>query len=198
MGPCLAEHRLLNPWDWPTITTSLPISGETMVGTLPRLSSSDVLHAAEDQYFLRLISYALYGATTRLRCTIVPLKLCMLDFYASRLESCGSTPTPTAISPMPTRRPSASGGHVGITSPNISTTRIHRTGDSLHGFPVNITPNAPYYANSTPQQKVVHTLVNRLKNKAGRTRTALYIRLCSSLVPATCPFWRQYLSSRGR
>jgi len=67
---------------------------------------------------------------------------------------------------MPARRASASGGHVGIISPNPSTTRIHRTNESFHGFPTTVPPTAPYNANSTPQQKVVHTLVNRLKNRA--------------------------------
>lgn len=67
---------------------------------------------------------------------------------------------------MLNRRASASGGHVGIASPNPSSTRIHRTNESLHGFTTPVPPNAPYNANSTPQQKVVHTLVNRLKNRA--------------------------------
>ena len=73
---------------------------------------------------------------------------------------------PPPFAPMLNRRASASGGHVGITSPNPSSTRIHRTNESFHGFPTPVPPNAPYNANSTPQQKVVHTLVNRLKNKA--------------------------------
>ena len=68
---------------------------------------------------------------------------------------------------MSNRRASASGGHVGIPSQNPSATRIHRPNDSFHGFPTPVPPSAPYNAaNSTPQQKVVHTLVNRLKNRA--------------------------------
>ena len=43
----MAEHNLLNPRGWPTITTGLPISGETMEAVLSRLSASDVLHAVE-------------------------------------------------------------------------------------------------------------------------------------------------------
>ena len=106
---------------------------------------------------------------TRLRRTIVPLTPCMPQTF-TRLgrDPVDQLQLRRPSSPMSTRRASASGGHVGITSPNTSTTRIHRPGDSLHGFPTNIPPNAPYNANSTPQQKVVHTLVNRLKNKASR------------------------------
>lgn len=103
MGLGTAEHHLLNPRGWPTITTTLPISGETMVEILPRLHTSDALGGSKiniffSLYFLRFAC----GATTRVRRTIASLTPYMSALHASRLEPRrGSTPTPTAISSFP-------------------------------------------------------------------------------------------------
>ena len=57
-GPRTAEHHPLNPRDCPTITTSLPISGETMGDILSRLHTSDVSQRSKiniSLYFLHLV-----------------------------------------------------------------------------------------------------------------------------------------------
>ncbi|KAH8096624.1 hypothetical protein BXZ70DRAFT_945419 [Cristinia sonorae] len=63
---------------------------------------------------------------------------------------------------MPVRRPSAAG--------HSSTSRVHRSNGSNHSVsgpsPLHSSSSLPYTNQpATPQQKVVHVLVNRLKNK---------------------------------
>ena len=58
MGPVVPKHHLLNPQGWPTITTSLPISGGTMGEILPQSHTSDVSRWSKvniSLYFLRLV-----------------------------------------------------------------------------------------------------------------------------------------------
>lgn len=68
------------------------------------------------------------------------------------------------------RRPSASAGPSTATTPNASSTLVHRQTDSYNVF-ASASPSVHQHslhtlaASATPQQKIVQVLVNRLKHK---------------------------------
>ena len=53
----MPEHHLLNPQGWPTITTGLPISGETMVEILPQSHTSDVFRRSRVNFSLYFLHF---------------------------------------------------------------------------------------------------------------------------------------------
>jgi hypothetical protein len=70
--------------------------------------------------------------------------------------------------PVPVRRPSASANH--STTTTSSTVRQHRSADSHHAFTTMSNQPPSFYSSNTSsaaahQQKIIHILVNRLKNK---------------------------------
>ena len=70
---------------------------------------------------------------------------------------------------MPTRRPSASTSHASPTTPS-SSVRQHRSADSHHAFTAMSGQPTSFYSSNTSsaaahQQKIIHILVNRLRNK---------------------------------
>jgi hypothetical protein len=67
---------------------------------------------------------------------------------------------------MPVRRPSASTNH----SMSSNIVRQHRSTESHHGFTATSSQAPSFYSSNTSpaashQQKIIHILVNRLKNK---------------------------------
>ncbi|KDQ64130.1 hypothetical protein JAAARDRAFT_118551 [Jaapia argillacea MUCL 33604] len=75
---------------------------------------------------------------------------------------------------IPVRRASASAGHVAANAASGSSSKVHRSNDSYHAYTGHSTAqpsnNSGLYGSipgpsTTPQQKVIHVLVNRLKNK---------------------------------
>jgi hypothetical protein len=70
--------------------------------------------------------------------------------------------------PAPVRRPSASANHSSSTP--ASSVRQHRSADSHHAFTTMSTQPPSFYSSNTSsaaahQQKIIHILVNRLRNK---------------------------------
>lgn len=109
---------------------------------------------------------------------------------------------------MSTRRGSASAGHINTlspsnqTTPNHSSSRIHRSTDS-HGFTaIGAHSSAPYASSaisSTPQQKVIHVLINRLKNKVNTGHIAALDRTHSAFLSVASGQLRyKHLSGRSR
>ena len=80
-----------------------------------------------------------------------------------------STPFPSfTMPPAPVRRPSASANH--STSTPSSSVRQHRSAESHHAFTTMSNQPPSFYSSNTSsaaahQQKIIHILVNRLKNK---------------------------------
>jgi hypothetical protein len=70
--------------------------------------------------------------------------------------------------PAPARRPSASASHASPTTPS-SSVRQHRSAESHHAFTLSGQPPSFYSSNASSaaahQQKIIHILVNRLRNK---------------------------------
>jgi hypothetical protein len=80
-----------------------------------------------------------------------------------------SNPFPSfMMPPAPVRRPSASANHSSSTP--ASSVRQHRSADSHHAFTTMSTQPPSFYSSNTSsaaahQQKIIHILVNRLRNK---------------------------------
>ena len=99
---------------------------------------------------------------------------------------------------MPPRRASASAGHINSVVPSLSTSRLHRSNDS-HPFTTSPPHSAPYASSSvstSPQQKVVQILVNRLKNKV--LSIFSFISISFHLPSAPRSLWFQHLHDRSR
>jgi neurofibromin 1 len=75
---------------------------------------------------------------------------------------------PLTMPTAPARRPSASASHVSPTTPS-SSVRQHRSADSHHAFTAMSGQPPSFYSSNTSsaahQQKIIHILVNRLRNK---------------------------------
>jgi hypothetical protein len=90
----------------------------------------------------------------------------LLDFALSSLFP---SPFPSfTMPPAPVRRPSASANHSSSTP--SSSVRQHRSAESHHAFATMSTQPPSFYSSNTSsaaahQQKIIHILVNRLRNK---------------------------------
>ena len=76
---------------------------------------------------------------------------------------------PLTMPTAPARRPSASASHASPTTPS-SSVRQHRSADSHHAFTAMPGQPPSFYSSNTSsaaahQQKIIHILVNRLRNK---------------------------------
>lgn len=102
VGPGATEHRLLNPRELANHHSQLAHFGGDNGWRSCHGYARLMLSQRSKINIFRFISYALCGATTRLRRTIVPG---VPASYAPRLKPGGSTPPPTVIFFPPLRCP---------------------------------------------------------------------------------------------
>ena len=95
------------------------------------------------------------------------------------------SPSPLAfpsfmMPPAPVRRPSASANHSSSTP--SSSVRQHRSAESYHAFTTMSAQSPSFYSSNTSsatahQQKIIHILVNRLRNKVLPSHLSLLFSL---------------------
>lgn len=96
--------------------------------------------------------------------------------------------------PAPVRRPSASANHSSSTP--SSSVRQHRSAESHHAFTTMSTQPPSFYSSNTSsatahQQKIIHILVNRLRNKV-RTFSS-HLSLLVSLIVCSYPLIQAWI-----